>query len=52
MDLNPLTTIIMVMACGELFGFWGILLAIPLAAGIKIFANYTRRGAFTPQELS
>ena len=52
MDLNPLTTIIMVMACGELFGFWGILLAIPLAAGIKIFANYAKRGAFTPQELT
>lgn len=52
MDLNPLTTIIMVMACGELFGFWGILLAIPLAAGIKIFANYAKRGTFTAQELS
>ena len=50
MDLNPLTTIIMVMACGELFGFWGILLAIPLAAGIKIFANYAKRGTFTTQE--
>jgi putative permease len=51
MDLNPLTTIIMVMACGELFGFWGILLAIPLAAAIKIFANYARRGAFSSQEI-
>ena len=27
-------------------------LAIPLAAGIKIFANYAKRGAFTPQDLS
>jgi putative permease len=51
MDLNPLTTIIMVMACGELFGFWGILLAIPLAAAIKIFASYARRGAFSSQEI-
>lgn len=51
MDLNPLTTIIVVMACGELFGFWGILLAIPLAAAIKIFANHAKRGSFTSQEI-
>jgi len=36
MDLNPLVTIIMVMALGELLGFWGILLALPIAAAIKI----------------
>lgn len=49
MDLNPLTTIIMVMACGEMFGFWGIILAIPLAAAIKIFANHAKRGSFSRQ---
>ena len=51
MDLNPLTTILMVMACGELFGFWGILLAIPLAAAIKIFATHAKRGSFASQEI-
>lgn len=50
MNLNPLTTILMVMACGEMFGFWGILLAIPLAAAIKVFANHARRGSFSRQE--
>jgi len=36
MNLNPLMTIVMVMALGELLGFWGILLALPIAATIKI----------------
>jgi putative permease len=36
MNLNPLVTIIMVMALGEMLGFWGILLALPIAAAIKI----------------
>jgi putative permease len=36
MNLNPLMTIIMVMALGELIGFWGILLALPIAAAVKI----------------
>ncbi|HEY5974811.1 MAG TPA: AI-2E family transporter [Geobacteraceae bacterium] len=46
MDLNPLLTIIVVMAFGELLGFWGILLAIPLAAALKIFSGHWRRGDF------
>ncbi len=46
MDLNPLMTIIVVMAFGELMGFWGILLAIPIAAAFKIFSNHLRRGGF------
>lgn len=46
MDLNPLLTIIMVMALGELFGFWGILLAIPVAAAAKIFSVAVERGDF------
>jgi putative permease len=36
MNLNPLVTIIMVMALGETLGFWGILLALPIASAIKI----------------
>jgi putative permease len=46
MDLNPLVTIIFVMAFGELMGFWGILLAIPIAAGVKIVAQHIQRGEF------
>lgn len=46
MNLNPLLTIIVVMAFGELMGFWGILLAIPIAAGMKIFSVHWRRGDF------
>jgi putative permease len=46
MDLNPLVTIIAVMAFGELMGFWGILLAIPIAAAIKVFSSHFRRGDF------
>ena len=34
--LNPLAVIFAVMAMGELLGFWGIVLAIPLAALLKI----------------
>jgi predicted PurR-regulated permease PerM len=34
--LNPLWVVFAVMAMGEMMGFWGILLAIPLAAVIKI----------------
>lgn len=34
--LNPLAVIFAVMAMGELLGFWGIILAIPIAAIVKI----------------
>ncbi|HLO24974.1 MAG TPA: AI-2E family transporter [Geobacteraceae bacterium] len=47
MDLNPLATIIVVMAFGELMGFWGILLALPIAAAMKITTSHVRRGHFT-----
>lgn len=50
MDLNPLLTIIMVMALGELIGFWGILLAIPVAAAAKIIAVAAERGDFRQEE--
>ena len=46
MNLNPLVTIVVVMAFGELLGFWGILLAIPIAAAVKIFSEHLRRGDF------
>lgn len=37
--LNPLAVIFAVMALGELMGFWGIVLAVPFAAVIKICAQ-------------
>jgi len=46
MDLNPLVTIIMVMALGELLGFWGILLALPIAAAMKITWGHFIAGDF------
>jgi len=46
MNLNPLVTIIMVMALGELLGFWGILLALPIAAAIKISWGHIIAGDF------
>jgi putative permease len=42
LDVNPLVTIIMVMAFGELMGFWGVILAIPIAAAIKIVSHHLR----------
>lgn len=46
MNLNPLMTIIMVMALGELIGFWGILLALPITAAIKITWGHIIKGDF------
>lgn len=47
MNLNPLLTIIIVMAFGEVMGFWGILLAIPIAAAVKIVLQHVKRGEFS-----
>lgn len=46
MNLNPLVTIIMVMALGEMLGFWGILLALPIASAMKITWGHFVRGDF------
>jgi putative permease len=46
MNLNPLVTILFVMSLGELMGFWGILLAIPIAAAMKITLSHIRQGDF------
>lgn len=46
MDLNPLLSIIMVMAFGELMGFWGVVLALPLTAAIKIAWEHWLSGDF------
>lgn len=50
MNLNPLLTIIMVMAFGELMGFWGILLALPITAAFKIASSHWLRGDFALTE--
>ncbi len=47
MNLNPLVTIIIVMALGELLGFWGILLALPIASAIKIAWGHVQKGDFS-----
>lgn len=46
MNLNPLLTIIMVMAFGELMGFWGILLALPITAAMIITSQHWLKGDF------
>lgn len=46
MNLNPLLTIVMVMAFGELMGFWGIVLALPMTAALKIASQHWLRGDF------
>lgn len=50
MNLNPLLTIIMVMAFGELMGFWGILLALPITAALKIASQHWLKGDFANLE--
>jgi len=43
LKLNPLAVIFAVMAMGELLGFWGVILAVPLAAVVKICAQEIHR---------
>jgi len=50
MNLNPLLTIIMVMAFGELMGFWGILLALPITAAMIIASQHWLKGDFANLE--
>lgn len=50
MNLNPLLTIVMVMALGELLGFWGILLALPITAAILITSQHWLKGDFSELE--
>ena len=41
--LNPLAVIFSVMAMGEIMGFWGIVLAIPCAAVVKVCSTGVRQ---------
>lgn len=47
--LNPLAVIFSVMALGEFMGFWGIVLAVPFAAVVKLCADEIRE-ALTQRE--
>lgn len=47
--LNPLGVIFAVMAMGELLGFWGIVLAVPAAAVVKICTAEMREILVTPR---
>ncbi len=40
--LHPVTVIFAVMACGQLFGFVGILIALPVAAVIAVLLRHVR----------
>jgi predicted PurR-regulated permease PerM len=40
MGLHPLAVIFAIMAGGELYGLLGILLAVPVAATIKVILRY------------
>lgn len=37
--LHPIAIIFSILACGQLFGFFGLLVAVPLASAIKIVAQ-------------
>jgi predicted PurR-regulated permease PerM len=39
LHLNPLAVIFALMALGEIMGFWGVVLAVPLTAVIKICSD-------------
>lgn len=43
LKLNPLAVIFALMAMGELMGFWGIVLAVPMTAVVKIFTEEAQR---------
>jgi predicted PurR-regulated permease PerM len=36
LQLNPLAVIFVLMALGEIMGFWGVVLAVPLTAVMKV----------------
>ena len=40
MDLHPLTVIFSILVGGELLGIWGMFLAVPAAASLKLIIGY------------
>lgn len=47
LKLNPLAVIFALMALGELMGFWGVVLAIPVAAIVKIGAGELHKSLYS-----
>ena len=41
--LHPLAVIFALLACGQLFGFFGILLALPLSATLVVLLRHIKR---------
>ncbi|MBI3897795.1 MAG: AI-2E family transporter [Gammaproteobacteria bacterium] len=46
--LHPVAVIFSVMAFGQLFGFLGVLLALPAAAALKVWLGYLHRSYIAP----
>lgn len=46
MGLHPVVVIFAILAGGALFGFFGVLLALPVAAIIKVFGMYVKNHGF------
>lgn len=46
--LHPIAVIFAVLAGGTLFGFLGVLLALPAAAALKVWLRYLHRSYITP----
>lgn len=46
--LHPLTVIFAILSGGSLFGIWGMLLAVPVAAAIKVVVTYIVEKVSTP----
>ncbi len=45
--LHPVVVIFAILAGGALFGFFGVLLALPVAAVLKVFGMYVKKHGFT-----
>ena len=47
--LHPMIVILSVLVGAQFFGFWGLLLAVPVAAIINVLVNQQKNNASTPQ---
>lgn len=45
-DLNPVWVIFAPFACGKLFGFIGLIIAVPFAAGVGVLVRFAVRQYF------
>ena len=49
--LHPVAVIFAVLAGGQLFGFFGVLMALPIAAVLSVLARYAHRQLFPDEHL-